>query len=368
MLGAALLGMAILTAGIALSGPPQKKKKDEETQVLQLPKELPGAVSGDTRRLTFYSSPLSGKGLLSQQIHDAVKALEHRSASDTILKIRAFVAGPGDVRRVRDLVSAIFAYRKAPLPALSLIRCGALPMEGSQVELEAIAENRKPLNPYGLAFLSGQPATSDSPLDPVEPLIAKSAAALRNEVRKAGATASDVVRVTCFLSSLDNLASSRVQIESEYPHAAISWLQTQRAPDRALAECEAVARLTADPGAPVRMAAADEVPGEAGQSQIAMVSAAQVVLTGTQMSFGYEPKDARLAFERLEKELEQSGTSTRNIVFAHYYPLAKPIAAQIRDVRQGFFDPARPPAGSMLLFEGLPSLDAGFAVDVVAVK
>jgi enamine deaminase RidA (YjgF/YER057c/UK114 family) len=37
-------------------------------------------------------------------------------------------------------------------------------------------------------------------------------------------------------------------------------------------------------------------------------------------------------------------------------------------VRRDFFDAAHPPAGSMLLFEGLTSMDAGFAVDVVAVK
>jgi enamine deaminase RidA (YjgF/YER057c/UK114 family) len=37
-------------------------------------------------------------------------------------------------------------------------------------------------------------------------------------------------------------------------------------------------------------------------------------------------------------------------------------------VRLDFFDADRPPAGSMFLFEGLTSMDAGFAVDVVAVK
>jgi len=368
MLGAALSAVAMLAVGIARSAPPQKKKKDDDTQVLQLPKELPGAVTGDTRRLTFYSSPLSGKGLLSQQIHDAVKALERRASGDTILKIRAFVAGPGDVRRVRDLVSQLFTDRKAPLPALSLIRCGGLPLEGSQVVFEAIAETRKTANPHGLAFFSGLAATSDNPLDPVEPLMQKSAAALRKAVEKSGAISSDVVRVTCFLSSLDNLAASRPIIEGEYPHAAVTYLQTQRAPDHGLAECEAVARIPADPQPPVRMISVVGTPGEAGQSQIALVDTPQAVLTGTQMSFGFEVKDAHLAFERLQKELEQAGTSTRNVVFAHFYPLAKPIAAQIRDLRKEFFDPARPPAGSILLFEGLPSLDSGFAVDVVAVK
>ena len=40
---------------------------------------------------------------------------------------------------------------------------------------------------------------------------------------------------------------------------------------------------------------------------------------------------------------------------------------QIRTVRGEFYDKSRPPASTMLGFEGLPSLDASLAVDVIAV-
>jgi hypothetical protein len=56
------------------------------------------------------------------------------------------------------------------------------------------------------------------------------------------------------------------------------------------------------------------------------------------------------------------------VAFAHYYPLSGGIAAQLRKIRGELFDAAHPPAGTTLLFEGLPSMDAGFAVDVVAAK
>src|SRR5690349_17095083 len=79
-----------------LAAPPQKKpKKEEETQVLVVPKDLPPTVTGDPRRFTFHVTPLSAKGLLSQQIRDALKALDRDTGSDTILKIRAFTAGSG---------------------------------------------------------------------------------------------------------------------------------------------------------------------------------------------------------------------------------------------------------------------------------
>ena len=53
------------------------------------------------------------------------------------------------------------------------------------------------------------------------------------------------------------------------------------------------------------------------------------------------------------------------MAFANYYPLADPLAAQVRKLRTEFFAAS---AGSLVLFEGLPGMDAGFAVDVVAVK
>jgi len=143
-------------------------------------------------------------------------------------------------------------------------------------------------------------------------------------------------------------------------------VQTERAPSRAVAACEAVARLRGNPGAPLRFVRAEGAP--AGESQAALITAPRVVLTGSQVSFGYEEKDARLAFERLKKAIEQAGASTSDVAFVHYYPLSRGIAAQVRKVRAEFFDSARPPAGTLLVFESLPSMDAGFGVDAVAVK
>lgn len=358
------LALSILLSALLLSAaPPQRKKekKEDPTQTLQLPKELPSTAVGETRRLTFYVTPLAGKGLLSPQIREALKALTHEAGSDTILKIRAFVAGSGDVRRVRDLVSGYFSEHRAPLPALSLIRSGGLPMEGAQVVLEAVAQARKDVNPAGLAFISAQPVTRENPLDP--PPVSDALAAFARSVSAAGAEPAGVVRITCFLSSLEGLASTHDAVLSAYPHAAADFVQTQRAPGAALAACEGVARLNADPGR-VRFTA----PNVPGESAAALVGAQQVVLTGTQVSFGYQEQDARLAFERLRKEVEQSGATFQDIVYTHYYPLANAIAVQLRKLRSEFFEADHPPAGTLLLFEGLPSMDAGFAIDAIAVK
>ena len=339
--------------------PPKKPKKEEITQTLQLPKDLPAAVIGETRRLTFHVTPLSARGLLSAQVRDALKALTKETGSNPVLKIRAFVAGSGDLRRVRDIVSEIFAERRLPLPALSLIQSGGLPLEGAQVVLEAIAQGKKEVNPRGLIFLSAPAVTSENPLDPVEPLAAKSLERLKAALKTAGSEPADVVRLTCFLSSLDNIAATRKLVEADFGRATLNYVQTQRAPSRAVAACEAVAKLTWNTGQRVLMQP------ESGEPLAALVAASRIVLTGTQVSFGYQEANSRLAFERMKKALEAIGVSGQDVAFAHFYPLAEPLAAQVRKIRPEFF---RASAGSLILFEGLPGMDAGFAVDIVAVR
>lgn len=359
--------LATILAGLAGSIWSAKKDKEDQTQVLQLPKELPGAVVGETRKLAFYVTPLSAKGLLSQQVKDALKALEHQSGGDTVLQIRAFLAGTGDLRRVRDLVSHTFSDRHQPLPTLTVVQTGGLPLNGAQVELEAVAGARKELHPNGLAWISAQVADSDNPLDPVGPLADRSLANLSQAVTAAGAAPDGVLRVTCFLSSLDGVNSIRQKVAAAYPHSAVDLVQTQREPVRAVAACEAVADPAKRSGR-LQVINPEGLPGAAGESQIALVGAEHVVLTGSQVCFGFEDKDARLAFERLGKELENAGISPRDVAFVRYYPLSQKIAGQVAKMRGGLFGAAPAPPGSLLLFEGLSSEDATFAVDVVAAK
>src|SRR5207302_6516138 len=134
----------------------------------------------------------------------------------------------------------------------------------------------KEVNPHGLAFLSASPAASSDPLGAIAPLAAKSLEGLRQALKTAGSEASDVVRVTCFLSSLDNLAATRKLVEAEYPRATLNYVQTQRAPGRAVGACEAVARAGANGSDRIRF-----VPVEGGPKAV-VVNSPKVVLSGSQ--------------------------------------------------------------------------------------
>lgn len=266
--------LLIATLGISFAQK-KKNKKDQEpvTQVLALAPEPPTSVRVESSRLVFFTSPLSSKGLLSQQTRDALNALRKQLRGATLVKLRAFVAGRGDARRVKEIVSEQFTDWKQPIPAVSVIQVGGLPLEGAQVLIEAIAEDRKPVNMNGVAFLEAKqiakPLADSGDINAVRPLLEESLAALTGEL----------LSVTCFVSSLDNAPALDQAIATRFPNATRVLVQAQRATGSGLARCEGIARRTT--GDPDRL-----------------------LLTATLIGFGTEKKDAELVVSRVDKLLD----------------------------------------------------------------
>jgi enamine deaminase RidA (YjgF/YER057c/UK114 family) len=319
-----------------------KKKKPESTQTLPPPRELPTAVAGETGRLIFQVSPLSGRGLLSQQTRDALHALQRLAHGTTILKLRAFVAGSGDMRRIGDLVGELWTDRHTPLPALSVIQTGGLPFEGAQVVIESIAEEHKTVNPNGLLFLSGQPANN----------LEESLAKLEKVAPISGA---DMVRVTCFVRALDENRDAPRLMSRHFPNAAVNYVQSQREYVPPVAACEGVARTPAT----FVSAGAGPAPGS-----FALVTAPKLVLSATQLSFGTAEGDVKLAFDRLEKSLAPFQVQLTSVAMTHVYVMSRGMSEKVRAIRPELF---KGKASTIVQVEGLPSLDASLGVDVVAV-
>jgi len=361
--------LALLTA-VAFLAPDaaeaQRRKKTEEelTQVLVIPPEPPLIMTAETTRLAFLVTPMTAKGLLSQQTREAVKWMAGQSRGRRVVKVRAFVAGTGDQRRVPAIVSEEFVERKLPLPAVTVVQVGALPMEGSQVVLEATLEEKKPLNTEGLAFISGQvsrPAEGEAGLKEAS---SRSADLLKRAMASAGGTA--MLRVSCFLTSLEDAAEARTAVLARFPAAPLLLVQTQRMARERMVECEGVARLKQAPAREVEFLNPDGLASSKMYSQIALVRSPRLVITSTQLAFRYSEDDARLAFTRLEKTLDGAKSSLKRAVMMNSYPLSGQIADMIRKVRFDWLDAARPPASTMLPFEGLPSMDASFAIEVIS--
>lgn len=327
---------------IPVVAPDKKKKGDESTQAPPPSAELPAAVTAETARLTYQVSPLSSKGLLSQQTRDALKALL-RSNRGPIVKLRAFVAGSGDLRRVGEIAGEMFLEKHQPPPALSVVQVGALPLEGAQVMIEATEADRRAVNPSGVAFLAAQPASR----------VSDSLAKLKSVLGTAGMQPSEALLVTCFVSSLDDQRDTQQAMAAEFPGAALDYVQMQRAPVAPAASCEATARLTK--------------PASSSGSQMAAVSSPQVVITGTQLAFGNQDSDFKLAFARLEKTLAASNTRLDRVVVAHVYVTSTGLSSRVLAIQSAETNSAHPPALTLVPCESLPSLDAVFGIDVIAV-
>ncbi len=258
------------------------------------------------------------------------------------------------MRRIQDIAGEVFDGARQPLPALSVVQAGALPLEGAQVVIESIGIEKKGVNPNGVAFVSGQAGKS------VEEALAK----MKSALVSGGVEPSDVLRVTCFVSSLDDNQNANHLMEASFEKAAFNYVQMQRSPVMPAAECEGVARLQTPPGQPVVYVPGDSVPN---YSQLVLVRAPKVVFTSTQMGFGSQESDVKLAFDRLQKALGAMSAKLDQLAMSHVYLTSMGIADRVRTVRKSFYSGAHPPASTLLPFEALPSLDASFGVDVVAV-
>src|SRR5277367_5455719 len=122
----------------------QKKKNEEpKPQVMPLPPELPMALAADAETLDFHISPLLRSGGLAAQIKQSLDDLIRDTHGETIVKLRAFVAGAGDARRVQSEAADLFTDHKLPLPVLSVLQVGALGDEAAKVVIEAVVSTRR---------------------------------------------------------------------------------------------------------------------------------------------------------------------------------------------------------------------------------
>ncbi len=322
---------------------PPKKEKEPETQTLPLPPEPPAAVVAETGRLVFHVSPLSNKGLLTQQVRDAIKALDRANGDAAFVKLRAFVAGTGDLRRVAVIVSEELADKKMPIPAVTTIQVGALPMEGAQVAIESISAERKVVNPNGLVFFSGRPAQDASGA-----LMQLSAAASSSGVT--------MLAVTCYLSSLDQADAARSAVSMTFPGAALNLVQPTRLAVRPQAACEGIGR----PAQPLPSA----VPILEGSA--VAVAAPKLIFSGMQLAFGDQEQDLRLAFDRLGRALESLKGRYSDALVMSFYSLDGSRGDKAKAVAQGYLGTSAHALSFTQLVEGLPSLDANLGIDLVA--
>lgn len=330
---------------------PNKKEAKLQTQTLPQVRDPQPVAVAEVERLGFAVTPLSGKGLLTQQTRDALRWLLMNDRGGRVVKLRAFVAGSGDSRRIQEIASEVFGDRRLPVPALSVVQVGALPLEDAQVQFEALIAERKAVNPHGLAFFSAQAGTLEHP-----------DRSLRAALESAQLGSEDVRSVTCYMNALEGHAAVTAKVRQAFPAAVTVGVQALRGGAQNTVACEAVARLREAPDAPAKMLPA----GADGFAQAVLLAPGRIVLTGTQLGFGKENSDLRLALERLGRNLEAAGASHGSVVYTHVYAMLRSTGDNVARQRAALPGASASIAGTNIVFEGLPSVDASFGIDVIA--
>ena len=252
----------------------RKKNEEPKPQVLPLPPELPMALAAETDTLDFHISPLLHSGGLAAQIRQSLGDLIRDTHGETIVKLRAFVAGAGDARRVQAEAADLFTERKLPLPVLSVLQVGALGDEAAKVVIEAVVSTHKPVNPHGLAFVAGQ--TGASLKDAVEKLA--------GSVKAAGIAPESLLTTTCFTSMIENYGATRASLLSVFPNTSVNLVQALRDPPNDASMCEAIGQLSQTPAKEVVWLS---------DNRTTLVSSRRLIFTGMQLTFGSFLDDAQ---------------------------------------------------------------------------
>jgi hypothetical protein len=324
--------------------PAQRNKRSTEEpkpQILPLPPELPMALAADTESLDFHISPLLKTGGLSAQIRQSLNDLIRDTRGETIIKLRAFVAGAGDARRVEVAVGEVFRDRKLPFPVLSIIQVGSLGQNAAQVVIEAVVSTHRTVNPNGLAFFAGQTGES----------FAQSLDRLRKSTETASVPPDAVLSCTCFTSQIDNYEATRSAIQAIFPKTAINVVQALRDPMNDSTMCEAVGQLSHSPteGSVVWLE----------NARATLVHSHQLVFTGLQLSFGSYLDDAHEAFTRLERAASA------------LQPLETPVKVNAFSLDSYGGSALRktssvpPSTFTVQTVEGLPAVDASAGIEAV---
>ncbi len=283
ILSAMVAASILIVSPLLVAQRNRKSTEEPKPQILPLPPELPMALAADTETLDFHISPLLSTGGLSAQIRQSLNDLIRDTRGETIVKLRAFVAGAGDARRVQAVVGELFQNRKLPFPVLSIIQVGGLGAQSAQVVIEAVVSTHRKVNPNGLAFLTGETGAS----------FAQAFERLRNSASAASVRPDHMLSCTCFTAQIDDYEATRSTLQAAFPNTGINVVQALRDPASDSAMCEAVGQLESPPAAGPVVWLKD--------ARATLVNSHQLVFTGLQLSFGNYLDDAHEAFVRLER-------------------------------------------------------------------
>jgi len=357
-----VLCLILLCASVAQA---QKPPKEEKPQVLALAPSAPGAVKVETARFGYLPVPLEERGMLSKQVEESLKRMRRLLRKRRLARITAWVGGAGDVRRVSASIREQLSDWRLPIPAITVIRVGALASPSARVALDVEVEEEKAVNPYGLIFLGGvSEQEREFQLD-LRNSLERVLSTLDERLRAEGGSPATVLSARCLVSMNRDTAALDQALRQRYPAASARVMQALRTTPESFVNCEMVARNTVAPSGPLEAKIVTLVEGRPPATSLMKVNTSRLVVTSAQLCFRTTDADLALGFERLESTLEEQGTKLSNA--AHLSILSQSPELGLRAEEQGrkFLHPRYDPAILRQTVESLPALDSTISLDAI---
>lgn len=325
---------------ICVAVPALARDKHKNEEILPLPPEPPMVLAAETSGLDFHISPLLKAGGLSAQIRQSLNDLIRDTHGETIIKLRAFVAGTGDARRVQAEMAQLFTEHKLPLPVLSILQVGALGDPAGQVIIEAVVSTHRNVNPNGLAFLFGQTGVG----------LSAAIDKLKATAERSGVQPAHLLATTCFTSDVSENGKAADTLRAYFPATQVNIVQSVRDPVTNQSTCEAIGQLSVAPGDAVE---------HHKDINSTLVNTPELVFTGLQLSFGNYLVDAKQAFQRLQKAVLGLNPQEVPVQVDGFSldPYAASALMKTNTLAPGVF--------SVETIEGLPSIDATGGIEAV---
>ena len=300
------------------------------------------------------------------------------SALDRVVRLSAYVE---DNAASADVEAAVAARFGATPPAFVLIRTPLAPA-GAKVAFEAVATSSRTsaavevlddsaavLPAGGKIFISGQAIRGAD----IAAAVKLTMAGLHRSLAHVGLNKSDVVQVKAFIQPFTDHEIARREIAASFegkpapPIVLMEWVSGLFAEIEVVASARSLSLASREPITYMWLAWLTPSPRYCHVTHIA---------GGTPLIFlgaidGGDTSDARAQmktiFERLGSTLFDAGSSYRHMAKATYYladARARTLLGEIRDV---YYDPARPPAASALEVKAFGYPGRAAMLDIVAV-
>ena len=302
----------------------------------------------DTEEIRFQLALPDPKGSLMEQMHQVRGRIEAKK----IFRYRAFVRGDADVGQFSG-------YLKSDV--LTIVRVAGFPEKNQKIALEAVTKGGKN-GPAGFIFISGQGVSKSEHVAKVQAMAQTAFNNIDVALKAIDHGPVDVISLTCYLSSMDDIKDVQKLATARYPKALRNHVQIPLPYGKSLVECEAIVRAKK----PVTFHSPEGLVKSPNFTQIAGISSKQMYWSQLHTSNGCGEQSVREMFQSLNDAMTKSGASIKDVAFSYLYPSTQDGTDLTRKVRFEFYNKEQPPASTLVPFMGYEAKNACAGVEVVA--